>query len=87
MTRAWFYYNDVTGGWQLANNYTYRNFQPQCSVSGERICAILAIYDPDTYGNHPAPFMDTDLHGYLIEAQATSSPQPSAVCPYVLIKP
>jgi hypothetical protein len=86
MARAWFVYNNVTGGEQLATNYSYVSFTPQCST-GERICAILGIYDPNTYENHPAPFVGTDLSEYITEAQATGSPQPSANSAYVLVKP
>jgi hypothetical protein len=86
MSRAWFLYNNITGGEQLATNYSYVTFTPQCGV-GERICAILGLYDPGNYGNKPAPFQDTPLAQYIVDAQATSSPQPSGDEVFVLVKP
>jgi len=76
MSRAWFSYNGLTAGALTATNYFYVSFFPQCTTTGENICAILAIYAPIVYRNHPVSF-SSNLLSYITTAQANSMAIPT----------
>jgi len=61
MSRAWFIYNGAAAGEQTATNFVYVSFLPQCTTTGDKICAFLGIYNPGTYGDHPVPFSNNLL--------------------------
>ena len=89
MSRAWFIYNGDPGDEQDAGNYFYIPFFPVCQTTGDEICAVLGIYDPETYGPFPVPFsLDTNLESYIIDALASDVAQPSGLFqkPYVYVR-
>jgi hypothetical protein len=89
MSRAWFVYNIPTGDPLDSLNYAYTTIAPTCA-SGTEVCAVLGIYDPVSYGNHPRPFTvgnDQNLASYITNAQASGTPQPTAPnTPYAFVK-
>jgi hypothetical protein len=89
MTRAWFVYIGGEGGPLDSNNYFYTTLAPACG-SGNRICAVLGLYEPSNYGSHPVPFQtaDTNLESYINNAQADGARQPTAPdIGYAFVKP
>jgi len=87
MARAWFSYNGAAAGEQTATNYFYVSFFPQCTTTGSNICALIGIYAPNVYGNHPAPFSD-NLDNYITTALANRIAVPTTPDkPYVYVRP
>jgi len=89
MSRAWFYYYGTPGSEQVAGNYIYSDFFPVCETTGEFICSVLGLYDPNTYGPFPVPFsIDTNLQGYITDALAADTAKPSGflIKPYVYMR-
>jgi len=87
MSRAWFSYNGLSGGELTATNYFYVPSFPQCTTTGENICAILGIYAPLTYQNHPASF-SSNLLSYITDARANNVAVPTIPDkPFVYMRP
>jgi len=78
--RAWFVYNCPPSSEQSWACFQHVYFFPACETTGELICAICGIYDPDTYGSYPAPLsLDTKLSDYIIDALASDISKPSGI--------
>jgi len=79
LTREWFIYNRTFAGEYDSTNYNYVPFFPVCVATGPYICAVLGLYDPFTYGDHPVPFifLDTNLYHYISQAKAAQINKPS----------
>jgi len=87
MSRAWFSYNGLSAGEQTATNYFYISNFPQCTTTGDQICAILGLYAPLTYGNHPAA-LSSNLLSYITTAKANSiATPPIPDKPFVYVRP
>jgi len=68
-TRAWFnYYGPPSGEW-FTPFYGHVDYFPQCTTTGSQICAILGVYTPNIYGQHPKP-LSINLQNYITGALA-----------------